>query len=442
MHESEFLFDEPSSPPIAAKDEKELLGPRHLSASQAAALRRLSDLAQLRGQEERAGVRVRHKPLIVGASGVGKTAVVRRLCDVEGLPLLVINAGSWNVHGAATGPHTLAVIRQFVETHPEGCVFVDELDKSCPGRQTFSSNWALGALTEVICFLDSDLKLQTSGWRPEHISRLRDAYFVVGAGAWQCHVKAEKEISGHGYIDRIRTDAGIPDEIILRFSPRLIAISGPTEKDLSTALRRIRSDLSLPSLATEVEQKLVSEAVASGYGMRWLEDYLTQLMIQHPQPRKKKQSAAKPDREKITITRQEFGQRLAAMLEQLDGVRKPAKELEVKLRLALVIAVQSTPDQRKNFLEPRELSSLIEEIQGLLPALAYGMSTTEQERTRREAQVHMHGRHLLSTLDDWFKAKPFAMKSCGLLDLAIQLHVSLRRVLDAWSYLGKVGVTE
>lgn len=443
MNTTEFLFDEPSSPPITAKNEQESLGPRHLSGSQAAALGRLADLAGLRGQEDCGGVRVRNKALIVGRSGVGKTAVVRRLCDVEELPLLVINTGSWIVHGAATMPHTVSVIRQFVEIHEAGCIFLDELDKACPHGQTFVSNWALGTLTEIISVLDADAKLGTSGWRPEHIRRLSDAYFVVGAGAWQAHARAEKESANEGgYTDRIRRDAGIPDELLLRFHPSLVAIAPPTTKDLALAVRRIRLGLSLPALPEGDEQKLAIEGAASGFGMRWIEAYLSQLLIQHPRKRMKPHATAKPENKVLTMTRQEFTQRLAGMTELLDMTRRPTKELEVKLRLALVIAVQSSPEQRKNFVEPKEISSLLEEIQGFLPGLAFVVSTTGQERARRETQLHVHGHCLVRGLDRWFQDKPFALKSLGLLDLAVQVYASVQRILDACKYLGNVEVRD
>jgi len=205
---------------------------------------------------------------------------------------------------------------------------------------------------------------------------------------------------------------------------------------LALAVRRIRSDLSLPALPADDEQKLAAEGATSGFGMRWLEAYLSELLIRHPQPRKKTPSSTKPANAVLTITRHEFAQRLAAMTEQLEATRRPAKELETKLRLALAIAAQ----QRKNFVEPAEISSVIEEIGGFLPGLSYAVSTTEQEQLRRATQLQVHGHHVLRALDRWFQDKPFALKSLGLLDLAVQVHASVQRIVDAWKYLGKVEV--
>jgi hypothetical protein len=444
MNEPEFLFDEPSAP--KAETEKEWIGPRHLTASQAAALSRLADLARLRGQPDRGGITLRNKPLIVGPSGCGKTALVRRLCDLEELPLLVVNSANWVPQGAAisAGPQTLSLIRRFVQTNPVGCVMLDEIDKCCPGKSTFDSSWSLGVFSEILALCDADGKLQTSGWGGEQIGRLRE-FVVVGAGAWTKHVakKGESESPGdEGYVNRIVEQAGIPDEILLRFHPQIVEITSPSAKDLALAVRRIRADLSLPALTGEEEARLGEQGARSRHGMRWAEAYLAELLIRSPQSRKEKPTPAKPAPRGTTISRQDANQKMGAMLELLDTLRKPLKELQVKLNLARVIAVNSSEDQRKNFLSPSELNSLLTEIRGVFAGLAYGLSATEDERLRRETQVNVHGHVLVKTLDRWFEDKAFALKSCGALEIAIQVHVMVQRLLETWKFLSKVEATE
>lgn len=442
MNETGFLFDEPSSP--KTETEKEWIGPRHLTASQAAALSRLCDLAGLRGQPDRGGVALRNKPLLVGPSGSGKTALVRRLCDVENLPLLVVNAGSWIVHGASSGPHTLMVIQRFLEANAEGCLLIDEIDKCTPGTAgAFKSTWALGVFCEILAVSDSDNKLLTSGWRPENIRRLSQSYLVVGAGAWQAHVAANEDggvSEDNGYVSRIIKDAGIPDEILLRFHPQILALTRPTAKDLALAVRRIRAELSLPALAPEEEMRLGQEAARSRYGMRWAEAYLSELLIKFPQLRKKKPVPTAAINETVSLTRNDFNQKLNGLIEQLDAMRKPAKELEVKLNLARMIATQSTVEQRKNFLEPGEISTFVQEICGLSSGLSFGLSATEKERLKRETQAQVHGGQVLRLLNSWLQDKAFSLKSCGALEASIELQVQLQRVLDTWKYLGKVQV--
>jgi len=323
---------------------------------------------------------------------------------------------------------------------------VDEIDKCCPGAGgAFKSNWALSVFCEILAISDSDGKLLTSGWRPENIRRLNQSYLLVGAGAWQAHVVADEQsgtLGGDGYVNRIINDAGIPDEILLRFHPQILALTRPTAKDLALAVRRIRAELSLPALAPEEEIRLGQEAARSRYGMRWAEAYLSELLIKCPKLRTKKPAPASSASDAIIIRRSDFTQKLNSLLEQLDSMRKPAKELEVKLHLARMIATNSSEEQRKKFLEPAELSSIIQEIRGLNSGLAYGLSATEKDRLRRETQVQVHGGHLLRLLNTWLEDKAFALKSCGALEAAIQLEVQLRRVLETWKYLGGLEVVE
>jgi hypothetical protein len=181
-------------------------GPRHLTESQAKAFLELSALAKLRGHGETYGGFVpRAKPLILGPSGAGKTALVTRLCDTEQWPLLVVNAGSWIVVAAKAEPYTLHVIRRFVRQHDKGCIFLDEIDKSIPsGEQALTSDWALSTTSEILALLDNH-RLLSSGWTQEDTSRLRN-FMIIGAGAWQRKVKADGTLA---HVKRMIDDSGI-----------------------------------------------------------------------------------------------------------------------------------------------------------------------------------------------------------------------------------------
>ncbi len=227
--------------------EREPTGPRHLTKSQAAALSVLSELYQLQGQPERGGIVPRNKPLLVGPSGVGKTAVVRRLCDLEKADLLVVNAGSWIPFGASTHPHTLTVIRNFVAVRGRACLMIDEIDKACPHQgNAFAHSWSLGVFTEIVSLLDADLKLTTAGWSREHIDHFKRSNFVVGAGTWQkLTAKEGTDASGPAPAPK---DYEIPEEILFRFNPALIRLRPPEPDDYAHAIRRIRESLELPAL--------------------------------------------------------------------------------------------------------------------------------------------------------------------------------------------------
>ena len=205
MHE--LISNEPSS--FQPAGETEPTGPRHLTGSQASALIKLSNLVQLQGQPECAGVLPRTKPLLIGPSGSGKTAVVRRLADLEKLPLLAINCGSWIVFGAYTSPHTLTVLRRFVRENSRGCIMLDEVDKVCPSSGNGHLNgWGLSVFTEVISFLDADSKLSGCGWTSADIEKLRASFFVCGAGAWQIQAAAARK-GGREYVEAVQLDTGM-----------------------------------------------------------------------------------------------------------------------------------------------------------------------------------------------------------------------------------------
>ena len=444
MKNTDMLFDEPSSP--KEEKEREWNGPRHLTSGQAKALNRLADLARLRGQFNRSGFALRNKPLLIGPSGSGKTALIRRLSDLEQLPLLIVNGGGWIPYGASSGPHTLTVVRRFVENNSAGgIIFIDEIDKSCPtGAGTFNHSWALGVFSEILTLLDGDSKLSTAAWRQEHIQQL-GAFFVVGAGAWQKLASASRKdspLGSSGYADKVIEHAGIPEEILFRFNATLIEIGLPVRKDFAQAIGRLHTELGVPPLSAVDEEKALDAAVRSNCGMRWLEEYLAELLIRVPQAPVKPVKTKGPVSDKISVTRAEFSQRMTSTLEAMEAARRSAKSLEVKLRLALEIARSTTPDQQKNFLDPQQIQELIRAIEKARAGLRYGTSVTQKQRLLRERELQIHGMDLLQLLDDWFTERAFAMKSCSLLDPALDLYALLERILQTWQHLAAAEVVE
>ncbi len=444
MKNTDMLFDEPSA--SQPEKEREWSGPRHLTSSQAKALNRLADLARLRGQPDRSGITLRNKPLLLGPSGSGKTALVRRLCDLEQLPLLIVNGGGWIPYGASNGPHTLTLIRRFVENNAGGgIIFVDEIDKSCPtGASTFNHSWALGVFSEILTLLDGDSKLSTAAWRQEHVQCL-GSFFIIGAGAWQSHASATRRNGAQreqGYADKVVEQAGIPEEILYRFNATLLEIGLPSRKDFAQAVRRVHTELGVPPLSAADEEKALDAAIRSNCGMRWVEEYLAELLIRVPQATAKPVKTKATASDKISITRTEFNQRMASALEAMESTRRSAKGLEVKLRLALQIARSTTPDLQKNFLDPEQIKGLIEALEKARSGLRYGTSVSQKQRLLRETEFQVHGTDLLSLLDNWFMNRAFAMKSCSLLDPALDLYASFERILFTWQHLAAVEVLD
>jgi hypothetical protein len=438
MHE--LIDNEPSSfKPVV---ENEPTGPRHLTGSQAAALTKLSNLIQLQGQTERAGVLPRTKPLLIGPSGAGKTAVVRRLADLEKIPLLAVNCGSWIVFGAYTTPHTLTIIRRFVRDNPRGCVMLDEVDKVCPSSTGGYMNvWSLSVFTEVISFLDADSKLSGCGWTSAEIEKLRTAFFVCGAGAWQVRAAVARK-QGGDYADAVRLDTGIPEEIFFRFNARILEIASPTAKDFQGALRRIHAELSLPPLDAQQEARLVESAVASNHGMRWIEQFLADVLIATPQARSQPSAPEKPAVEKLRISRCDFEQRLQKGIDLMENMQLLLSNFRVRLNLAKLICEQRGKDPGEIHLEPEVFAELLRNLADFGPALTFGTAISQAERYRRETELSVHGHTLLKSVGEWIEKRPFALKSYDLLESAIKLETGVRRLIALWRYLAGVEVSD
>jgi hypothetical protein len=422
--------------------ETEPEGPRHLTSSQAAALRRLSNLASLQGVGEKAGILVRNKPLIIGPSGSGKSAIVCRLATLEGLPLLVINAGTWIVYGAYTNPHTVTVIRRFIRSHRRSILFIDEIDKIVGGEMAFSHGWSLSVLAECIGILDSDKKLAVCGWKTSDVEHLRKSCFVIGAGAWQLHAAKARRERNVAYADLVAENAGIPEEVLFRFNPGLIQILPPGEKDFRQSIRRIRAELSLPALSVAEETTLVTEAVESLRGMRWAEQYLADLLITNPREDEEvSEEESNLGEPKAQISRVEYQQRLDAGLKCMTELQRLVFELETKFRLAQQIVQQMSVDEKPP-IPAEKYQTLVTALSEFAPCLLYATTPSNAERHRKETEMHVHGWEVLGLLDPWLKDRAFALHTHGVLETAISVRVLITRLLSVWRYLASVEVEE
>ncbi len=276
------------------------------TTSQARALEILRKQASLRGcLLDCGGLRPRNKPLLIGASGSGKTAIVKELARELYLSLHSINAASWIVYGASTSPHTLTIIRDFVRGHREGILFLDEVDKVVGGEEGHNRLWSLSVFGEILALLDGDIRLKTSGWTTADISRLQAGFLVIGAGAWQ-HVAQKRRKTaclGFGpgsdpaaYDAMVTKDFGIPEELAFRFNSRLILIDEPTPADFETGIRMIHHILTLPVDEGRLPL-LLEDACSARVGVRWLEQYLSDILLEHPSqvPRETNEDKAEED---------------------------------------------------------------------------------------------------------------------------------------------------
>jgi hypothetical protein len=386
----------------------------------------------------------RNKPLIVGPSGVGKTALVRRLCDLQELSLLVVNAGGWIPYGAYTTPHTLTVIRNFVSRNPRGCLMIDEIDKACPhDARTFSHSWSLGVFTEIVSLLDGDAKLTTSGWTAEQMIYLRQNFFLIGAGAWQATTASrEGDAEKQSYSEKMSSAVGIPEEIVYRFNPKLIELTPPGRRDYAQAISRVRTSLGLQALSAADEQSLLDEAERSRVGMRWVEQYLTQLLIQQPRVRVQVTPSNPKVSEKVRITSRELDKRLAEFRALLVSSQEPVAQLEAKLRCQLQMNRGRREKKKRLLFSLAETETMIGLLSDYGNGLHHDSQFTRAEQRHVERLLYDSGERLFELLIKCISTKSLDLQAAQLLEPCVQVLVLTRRMMATWRYLVNVGISD
>ena len=310
-------------------------------------LHQLADVFARTGGTKFAGFRPAcHRALIIGASGSGKTNLVNQFASERNVPSTAIDCGSFIVSGAAVKPTTLQVVRDFVRSCKrsrddasalEGIVFFDEICKLIPSESQHQSGWSLSVAAEAIALLSSDSRLAAHDWSSSDIRRLRDNIMIIGGGAFQSALIEVRAASHRGDLGFANSNEArsthlseiakyLPEEILSRFSSTIIVLEAPTRQDYEQSIVRIHSQLGIRRQASLSE--LVDEAVKGLGGMRWVENYLCQLLYTHPYAiRGRKSEAPVPEREPIS--------RAYDVALDFSACKKEANEIALKLRTTL-----------------------------------------------------------------------------------------------------------
>jgi hypothetical protein len=230
-------------PPISGNAE-------YLTGRQMKAIGRLLELADAFYAKEFLGpVRPRLFPLLGGASGVGKTFLVKKAAALLKAEFLSVTAGDWIPMGANQEFEATAfTILAKVACHERVVVCIDEIDKvrldtdSAWGRSVASDLWrALDHSLPVAAYLRSPRSsLHGVDLSEDKLAkRIPAVLWFVGAGTWQTHYEQKSGIGfsqGAKKIEQLegrliqRTNT-IPSELLLRFHPEVIELAHPTPEE-------------------------------------------------------------------------------------------------------------------------------------------------------------------------------------------------------------------
>jgi SpoVK/Ycf46/Vps4 family AAA+-type ATPase len=241
------------------------------------------------------GISPRTKVLLLGGTGAGKTSVVRKFAQRSEWRFVSIDSSAWIPEGSAK-PGSLSFIRDFVRSLESGeyaVLMLDEVDKLLPaGDAALDTNWSTSVFGEVLAAVDQDERLLGHNWTKADLEQFRSSVFLVAAGAFEFYLRKVKQKArgshlGFGndnsksltFSEFLDQSQAIPSEISSRFAPPIF-IQSPTASDFKRVITKIHEDLGFP--ASKPVEELAIEATSTVGGLRWAENYVTQLLFEHP----------------------------------------------------------------------------------------------------------------------------------------------------------------
>ena len=319
------------------------------SASQRAAYDKLEAICAIDPNAHYGNISPRTRAILMnGPAGAGKTAVVRAYAALHGLPMFSQLASAYIPVGAIQAPSILA-IRDFIRLNPKGGIlYFDEVDKLCiSGAEARQSNWSQGIYGEVLSIFDIDSRLITLGWSEADLRLFRDGNFrIVATGAFQHVDKAARQAEKRGslgfgvddckvtYSDLFgNDDEAIPEELRFRFFHEAVHIDLPTKEDFREAMAAIHDECEYHE---PISEQLLTAAVESRRGVRWLEGYLARLLmtlgVEGPERDDLDEHEEQPVRH---LARGEYAQIYGKLSSWVTGLRQSLFKYEAALILAL-----------------------------------------------------------------------------------------------------------
>lgn len=235
-------------------------------------------------------IRPRTSPLLVAATGSGKSSLVGSVARDLDAHLLRLTVAEWIPVGANRElTPALLQIAETLTAHPRVVLLIDELDKFADDGRS----WSRSSATEVLnilerCLPESVFSLlkKAADKRPLIEQRLKSGTYIVGAGAWQSlHQHRPKSVGFHGscltetssdLLLRAIRDAGFPSELLGRFHASPIPLPYPTAEETQEIFTR----LGITALATRhgLEHRLRTFSWPP-FGFRALESLWADLLV-------------------------------------------------------------------------------------------------------------------------------------------------------------------
>lgn len=252
-------------------------------------------------------VQPRFNVLLVGSSGLGKTALVRMVAQTLSVPIFEQSTASWILIGTSGrgAVPTWPSLFDFLIRHDRGVIFIDEIDKVHGGGE-----WTTYLRSELYSLLDrtvpidlirasnlsSDLPPDTATQGADHQVaqfHLGSGMLLVAAGAFQSYwEQLEKRRVGFGAAEerhvslaRPTLDAFshlLPRELVNRFRAKLAYLEpmrlGGYITMLQHTAKRLPEELVEPFLQLGFDSAFA--AVESRLGARWIEELMTEVLMQ------------------------------------------------------------------------------------------------------------------------------------------------------------------
>ena len=241
------------------------------------------------------GLTPRWSFLLIGQSGIGKSHVIREVAKEFGLPCLRMTPGNWVPAATRDSTPTLLQVHRFVTDHDSGGILhFDELDKfrGIPGSGSPSSgDWDKAVALELLDLLDRapSAPIKSVEWTADVLRSLKRNFLIFGSGTFQQFwTNSSKSKVGFGTPESAQTTVAnirrqiqsgdiLAPEILKRFNHSWQILTPPTESEFKLAAE----SLGLAKWAHDLRMPLdFKEAEKSGLGARWLEETLSQLLLQ------------------------------------------------------------------------------------------------------------------------------------------------------------------